>query len=88
MHLDEWTLDEPLIFTTIQHTSRPYEFEDSVHLSISYEMDLNMHVSERTVYTILDWLGDVGGLMGILIDFGGIILAYFVLGNGLNYMLI
>ena len=50
-------------------------------------MDLNLFVSERTVYTYLDWLGDVGGLMGILVDFGALIMM-FVLGNGLNYMLI
>ena len=64
-----------------------YEFNDQVHLAISYEMDLNLHVIERTVYTLLDWLGDVGGLMGILVDFGGLILM-IILGNGLNYMLI
>ena len=50
-------------------------------------MSLDLHVSERTVYTILDWLGDVGGLMGMLFDTGAFILM-FVVGNGLSYMLI
>lgn len=76
-----------LIFTTVQIVTRPYEFPDYVHLSISYEMDLNMHVAERTVYTILDWLGDVGGLMGMLFDTVALILM-FIVGNGLSYMLI
>ena len=56
-------------------------------MSISYEIDLNLYVAERTVYTFLDWLGDVGGLMGILFDFGGLIVM-FIVGNGLSYMLI
>ena len=87
MHLDEMTEYAPMIFTTVYHAIIPYEFEDDVHLSISYEMDLNMHVAERTVYTFLDWLGDVGGLMGIVFDAGALLLMFF-LGNGLNYILI
>ena len=85
--MDELTLEFVTIFTTKQTTSRPYEFPDKVHLSISYEMSLDLHVSERTVYTILDWLGDVGGLMGMLFDTGAFILM-FIVGNGLSYMLI
>ena len=50
-------------------------------------MDLNLHVASRTVYTFLDWLGDVGGLMGIVVDFGALILM-FILGNGLSHLLI
>ena len=50
-------------------------------------MDLNLYLLERTVYTTLDWLGDVGGLMGILVDIGSLLMM-FILGNGLNYMLI
>ena len=50
-------------------------------------MNLNKFKIERTVYTTLDWLGDVGGLMGILFDMGGFILM-FITGNGLNYMLL
>ena len=85
--MDELTITDINIFTTVQMFSRAYEFPDRVHLSISYEMDLNLHVAERTVYTFLDWLGDVGGLMGILFDFGGLIVMCLV-GNALSYMLI
>ena len=42
---------------------------------------------ERTVYTSLDFLGDVGGLMSILIDIGSFVLM-FLSGNGLHYMLL
>jgi len=43
---------------------------------MSYEMDLNKYVIERTVYTSLDWLGDVGGLQGILFSIGATILMF------------
>ena len=41
---------------------RPYEFNDRVHYTISYEMNLNMITADREVYHALDWLGDLGGL--------------------------
>jgi len=50
-------------------------------------MDLSKYVIERTVYTSLDWLGDVGGLMGILFDIGSFIMV-LIGGNGLNYLLL
>ena len=71
----------------MQGSVRPYEFRDKVHLSISYEMDLNLYEISRTVYTSLDWLGDVGGLMGIMFDIGSIVMV-FITGNGLNYLLL
>ena len=75
------------MFATVPSAVRPYEFPDKVHLAISYEMELNKESIDRTVYTFLDWLGDVGGLMGILFDIGGFCLI-FVTGNGLNYLLL
>ena len=75
------------MFTPESTGIRPYEFPDAVHLSLSYEMNLDKFVIYRTVYTTLDWLGDVGGLMGILFDMGGFLLM-FVTGSGLNYMLL
>ena len=69
------------------HTLRPYEFPDRVHLSLSYEIDLNMRVYDRAVYTALDWLGDIGGLMGILFDMGTLLMM-FVIGNNLSYLLV
>lgn len=86
-HLDEHTLDIKTIFTTVLHVTRPYEFPDKVHLSISYELDLNKNVFDRAVYTFLDWLGDVGGLMGILFDIGTLVLM-FIVGNALSYTLV
>ena len=56
-------------------------------MSIRYEMNLNKSIIKRDVYTSFDMLGDIGGLMGILFDFGKIIII-FITGNGLNFMII
>ena len=38
---------------------------------VSYEFDLDMYVINRETYTLLDWLGDIGGLgEGLTIIFG------------------
>ena len=41
---------------------RPYEFPDYVHMQLTYEFDLTLYRIDRNVYSILDWIGDVGGL--------------------------
>ena len=37
------------------------------------EMSLDEVVHQRTIYSLLDFLGDVGGLYSILLDFGGML---------------
>ena len=56
---------------------RPYEMNDNVHIRISYERDLNKTVIERTVYGILDMLGDVGGLTEALFSIGLVFISFF-----------
>ena len=43
-------------------TTRPYEFPDFNHTQITFEFDLNLYRIDRDVYSILDLIGDVGGL--------------------------
>ena len=50
------------VFKFQEVNKRPYEFDNEVHISITFEMDLDLHVIRRQVYNILDWIGDVGGL--------------------------
>ena len=54
---------------------RPYERDDSVHIVISFERDINMKNVERTVYGFLDMLGDIGGVAQALIAIGTLTLA-------------
>lgn len=55
---------------------RPYEFPDRVHFQISFEFDLTLYRVDRDVYSILDWIGDVGGLNEGLFLFFHIILIF------------
>ena len=50
-------------------------------------MELMKHFIGRDVYTWLDWLGDIGGLSGMLYPLGSIIMMLFV-GNGLYHLLL
>ena len=36
-------------------------------------MSLDLIVHNRTIYNVFDWLGDIGGLLGILGSIGGIL---------------
>ena len=45
-----------------------------MHLQVTYEFDLNLYRIDRDVYSVLDWIGDVGGLNeGLVILFSMLI---------------
>lgn len=42
-------------------------------MQVTFEFDLDLHRVDRDVYSILDWIGDIGGLReGLVIIFVGI----------------
>ena len=51
-----------MIFNHKHTINRPYEFTDNVHLQITFELELTQYRVDRDVYSMLDWIGDVGGL--------------------------
>jgi hypothetical protein len=64
----ELTEDDRRIFKNTHVYSRPYEFFDNVHMQITFEFDLNLYRVDRDVYSMLDWVGDLGGLSeGIIV---------------------
>ena len=65
------------IFKIHETKKRPYEFKDNVHLQITFEFDLDLTVIDRQVYSILDLLGDIGGLGEALFFIGGALLLLF-----------
>lgn len=66
-----WTKENVEIIFGINHsTTRPYEFPDSVHCQITFELNLDLKVIDRQVYSVLDWLGDIGGLVEALFFIG------------------
>jgi hypothetical protein len=40
---------------------RPYEFDDGMMHVMRYEMNKSTFYIERSIYGLLDWLGDLGG---------------------------
>lgn len=77
-----WTKEDiKSIFRIDQSVTRPYEFPDNVHTQITYELNLDMKVIDRQVYSVLDWLGDIGGLVEALFFIGQIALFSFTFGQ-------
>ena len=54
----------------------PYDFYDDVQTAITFEFDLTFYEMERTAYNILDWFGDLGGLLEALLVFFGAIYGF------------
>ena len=54
------------IFSVVPGEARPYEFFDNNHVVVSFEVSLDRIKIQRFVFSFLDWLGDVGGLLEIL----------------------
>ena len=65
------------IFSIRQSGERPYEFYDNVHVGIVYEMNLDRMRIQRNVFSLLDWLGDVGGLFEIIFVFSSILVSIY-----------
>ena len=65
------------IFGIVPSGERPYEFYDEMHVSIVYEMSLDRVRIQRNVFSLLDWIGDVGGLFEAMFIFFSIIIAAY-----------
>ena len=68
-------------------TVRPYEYYDLVHMSISFEFDLNLYRIDRDAYNTLSWLGDCGGLKEALMLIGAGILSILQFQGYDNFMI-
>ena len=56
----------------IQSYQKKYSEADGYISSVFIRYDRNYDVYQRTVYSILDWLGAIGGLQGALVVIGGL----------------
>ena len=75
------------VFKMHQAQSRPYEQEDSVHISVTFEFNLDKTYIDRQAYSILDWLGDIGGITEAFFFIGAAFLGVVEYGK-LDQMLI
>ena len=58
--------DDDKLFNLKQLTQIPHEHYDNIWNGISVEMELDLAIIERSRYTFLDLLSDVGGLFSIV----------------------
>ena len=56
------------MFQVEKGPTRLYDFDDNVQLVVTYELDRDLRIIRRNVYTFLDLLGEIGGLSGALIS--------------------
>ena len=70
-----------IAFRVPEMGTRPYEFPNNVHFAVAYEFDLNLETLDRQVYSILDWLGDIGGLSEALLFIAGLFLGFLHYGQ-------
>ena len=71
-----WTNEKVAnIFKVEEIKKRPYEFPNDIHLSITFELNSDLTVLNRQAYSMLDWLGDIGGLAEALFFLGGFLIA-------------
>ena len=69
------------VFRLTQVGTRPYEYTNNVHAAIAYELDLNLATLDRQVYSVLDFMGDIGGLSEALVFLGSIYLGIIHYGQ-------
>ena len=66
INLDEVTdLSDSSLFDTNQLPWRAYEYDPSTVTVVTLEMNLDLHIVERNLVTILDFLANIGGLDSI-----------------------
>jgi len=66
-----------MIFNVEAGTPRLYDFDDDVHVAITYELDRDLTIVRRQVFGILDFLGAIGGLSGALRGLFGKLIVIF-----------
>ena len=85
--MDELTeLQDSTVFRLTEGNSVPFYTDKNLIQGIVIEMNAELTIVERTGYTILDVLSDVGGLQGILISGISLLLSILNYGHLDNYM--
>lgn len=80
--LDEITeLENSNLFRLERMPARPFEFFEEDVMGVGIELDLDLRRIERSNYTILDVLADVGGLSSVTTVFATGLLAVLNFNN-------
>ena len=76
-NLGSLLIDRTNGFHAIGNENRVLPYKNRIHNSITYEMSLTREEYERTVYSSLNLLGDIGGLFGALVPIGRLLILAF-----------
>ena len=69
-------LQDSTLFDATQKNWVPVEYySESGIMSVSFEMDLDQYAIERSQFTVLDLLSNIGGLESIFISVMGLIVS-------------
>ena len=86
-NLDDFTeLEDTSVFKLEMANPKPYEKDYNAQMDITIEMNLDQEVIARTGYTFLDYLSDIGGIMGILFSGVAYLMGAWNFNNFDNYM--
>ena len=87
INLDEITeLEDSNVFKVEKKEMMLMEWGPEIVISIRFERNLDLQLVQRTRYTILDLLSDIGGIQSILLSAIGFFLSYSNFNYFDNYM--
>ena len=69
------------MLTLEQANNRIIPYDNTLWNSITYEVNHRRILSERVDYGFFEWLGDIGGINGIFLDFLGPLVVYLLVGD-------
>ena len=78
--------EEKQLFDLKSDGFRVWDFPDNVQCVVSYEFNRDLTTVRRTVYSILEFLGDLGGLAGSLVALFTVSVLIFQYKTSINYM--
>ena len=81
------TDEEEEVSRAVPKGFRPIEFDNLNQFGVTYEVNLDMTSYQRTVYSFLEWLSDLGGLSSALVIVQGVILK-ILMYQALDYFMV
>ena len=73
-------------FSIEQHTKRPYEYPNDVHIAVTYSLSPDRILIKRQVYNVVDMLTEIGGLQYALFIILSFLLMLFNFNKMDNYL--
>ena len=66
-------MEEITFFSIALHDTHTTTSSYNYRMSVTYRLNMDLHITSRSVYTAFDLLGNVGGLIGVLVGVGAFI---------------